>query len=334
MPRINPRQLKQNLRQGLYPIYVVTGDEPLLVQECCDSIREAARKQGFNERDLLHGEHNFDWGQLLSAAGSMSLFADKKVIELRLPGGKPGDKGSKALQEFAATANDDTLLLLVLPRLDRSQLNSKWVKALEAKGVLMQVWPVEAAEMPRWIHQRLRAAGLDAEPEAIQILSERVEGNLLAASQEIEKLKLLVQDSVVTAEIMNNAVASSARYDVFGLIDKALAGDAAGAVRTLQGLRAEGVEAPIVLWAIAREIRTLLETQQKLSEGQPISRLVRIQKRQSLIQSACQRLRPRHLENFLMRARAVDNAIKGGKEMDPWAGLLELTLNLSGKRSI
>lgn len=334
MPRINPRQLTQNLRQGLAPIYVVTGDEPLLVQECCDTIREAARKLGFNERDLLHGEHNFDWGQLLSAAGSMSLFADKKLIELRLPGGKPGDKGSKALQEFASMTNDETLLLLVLPRLDRSQLNSKWVKALEAKGVLIQIWPVDAAEMPRWIHQRLRANGLDAEPEAIQILAERVEGNLLAASQEIEKLKLLANDSVITADTMNNAVASSARYDVFGLIDKALAADAAGAVRTLQGLRAEGVEAPVVLWAIAREIRTLLETQQKLDQGQPINRLVRIQKRQPLVQSACQRLRPRHLQNFLLRARAVDNAIKGGKEMDPWAGLLELTLNLSGKRSI
>ena len=334
MARINPRQLAQNLRQGLAPIYVVTGDEPLLVQECCDSIRDAARKQGFNERELLHGEHNFDWGQLLSAAGSLSLFADKKIIELRLPGGKPGDKGSKALQEFAASVGDETLLLLVLPKLDRSQLNSKWIKALEANGVLIQIWPVDASEMPRWIHQRLRAAGLDAEPDAIQILAERVEGNLLAASQEIEKLKLLAQDSVISAETMNNAVASSARYDVFGLIDKALAADPAGAVKTLQGLRAEGVEAPVVLWAIAREIRSLIEIQQKLEQGQPINRLVRIQKRQPLVQAACQRLHPRHLENFLLRARAVDTAIKGGKEMDPWAGLLELTLNLSGKRSI
>ncbi|WP_226662758.1 DNA polymerase III subunit delta [Microbulbifer aggregans] len=334
MARINPRQLAQSLQRHLAPIYVITGDEPLLVQECCDAIREAASKHGFNERDLLHGENNFDWGQLLSAAGSLSLFADKKLIELRLPGGKPGDKGSKALQQFATTASEDTLLMLVLPKLDRSQLNSKWVKSLEANGVLIQIWPVDASEMPRWIHQRLRTAGLDAEPEAIQILAERVEGNLLAASQEIEKLKLLAQDSVITAETMSNAVASSARYDVFGLIDKALAADAAGAVKTLQGLRAEGVEAPVVLWAIARELRSLLETQQKLDEGQPINRLVRIQKRQPLVQAACQRLRPRQLESLLLRARAVDNAIKGGREMDPWAGLLELTLNLSGKRSI
>ncbi|MFC6632671.1 DNA polymerase III subunit delta [Microbulbifer taiwanensis] len=332
--RINPRQLSQSLNKGLVPIYVVSGDEPLLVQECCDSIRAAARKCGFSERELLHGEHNFDWGQLLASAGSMSLFAEKKVVELRLPGGKPGDKGSKALQEFAALAGDDLLLLLVLPKLDRSQLNSKWIKALDQKGVLIQVWPVDAGEMPRWIHQRLRAADLNAEPEAIQILAERVEGNLLAASQEIEKLKLLSQDNLITAEMMNDAVASSARYDVFGLIDRALAGDAENAIKTLHGLRAEGIEAPVVLWALAREIRSLLEIGEKLEQGQPLARLVRIQKRQPLVQAALARLRPRQLEGLLLRARAVDSAIKGGRDQDPWTGLLELTLNLSGKRSI
>ncbi|SDZ95318.1 DNA polymerase III subunit delta [Microbulbifer marinus] len=332
--RINPRQLQQSLNKGLAPVYVVSGDEPLLVQECCDSIRAAARNSGFSERELLHAEHNFDWGQLLASAGSMSLFAEKKVIEVRLPSGKPGDKGSKALQEFASLASDDLLLLLVLPKLDRSQLNSKWVKALEQNGVLLQIWPVDAQEMPRWIHQRLRAAGLDAEPEAIQILAERVEGNLLAASQEIEKLKLLSQDNLITAATMSDAVASSARYDVFGLIDRALAGDAENAVKTLHGLRAEGIEAPVVLWALAREIRSLLEIGEKLDQGQQLARLVRIQKRQPLIQSALARLRPRQLESLLLRARAVDTAIKGGKDQDPWTGLLELTLNLCGKRSI
>jgi len=332
--RINPRQLPQSLNKGLLPIYVVSGDEPLLVQECCDSIRAAARKSGFSERELLHAEHNFDWGQLLASAGSLSLFAEKKIIELRLPGGKPGDKGSKALQEFAAMGSDDLLLLLVLPKLDRSQLNSKWIKALEQQGVLIQVWPVDAGEMPRWIHQRLRAAGLDAEPEAIQILAERVEGNLLAANQEIEKLKLLSGDNLITAETMNDAVASSARYDVFGLIDKALAGDAEGAIKTLHGLRAEGVETPVVLWALAREIRSLLEIGEKLDQGQPLARLVRIQKRQPLVQAALARLRPRQLESLLLRARAVDSAIKGGRDQDPWTGLLELTLNLCGRRSV
>ncbi|KUJ83323.1 DNA polymerase III subunit delta [Microbulbifer flavimaris] len=332
--RLNPRQLPQSLNKGLAPIYIVSGDEPLLVQECCDSIRAAAKKQGFNERELLHAEHNFDWGQLLASAGSMSLFAEKKLIEVRLPNGKPGDKGSKALQEFAQIGGEDLVLLLVLPKVDRSQLNSKWMKTLEQRGALIQVWPVDANEMPRWIHQRLRAEGLDAEPEAIQILAERVEGNLLAASQEIEKLKLLSSDNLITAATMNDAVASSARYDVFGLIDRALAGDAEAAVKTLHGLRAEGVEAPVVLWALAREIRSLLEIGEKLDQGQPINRLVRIQKRQPLVQTALSRLSRRQLEALLLRARAVDNAIKGGRELNPWTGLLELSLNLSGKRSL
>lgn len=343
--RVNPRQLPQQLERGLAPIYVVSGDEPLLVQECCDSIRAAAKRQGYSERELLHADHNFDWGLLLAAAGNLSLFADKKIIELRLPGGKPGDKGSKALQEFAALGAGDNmgsnrgdgenLLLLVLPRLDRAQLNSKWVKALDARGLLVQVWPVDAAEMPRWIHQRLRANRLEAEPEAIQLLAERVEGNLLAASQEIDKLKLLFSeksaDRLITASVMNKAVANSARYDVFSLIDKALAEDAAGAVKTLQGLRAEGVEAPVVLWALAREVRTLLEVRE---QRQPLARLVPIQKRQPLVQAAAARLKPAQLEQLLLRARAVDSAIKGSREMDPWGGLLELTLNLAGKRSI
>lgn len=333
--RINPQQLQQNLNKGLAPVYIISGDEPLLVQECCDQIRAAARKSGFEERELLHAEHNFDWGLLLASAGNMSLFAQKKLIEVRAPGGKPGDKGSKALQEFAALSSQDLVLLLILPKLDRSQLNSKWVKTLEKEGVLTQVWPVTAQEMPRWINQRLSASGLTAEPEAIQILAERVEGNLLAASQEIEKLKLLNSNKPITVDVLENSVTSSARYSVFDLIDRALAGEADKAIRTLQGLRAEGIEPPVVLWALAREIRSLLEIGEKLNQGQPLARLVRIQKRQPLIQSALSRLPTRQLETLLLRARAIDTAIKGGAgQQSPWTGLLELTLNLSGQRSV
>ncbi|GAA5444120.1 DNA polymerase III subunit delta [Microbulbifer sp. NBRC 101763] len=334
--RINPQQLPQSLKKGLAPVYIISGDEPLLVQECCDQVRKAAKKVGFDERELLHAEHNFDWGLLLASAGNMSLFAEKKLIEVRAPGGKPGDKGSKALQEFAALASQDLVLLLILPKLERSQLNSKWVKALEQEGVLVQIWPVPAQEMPRWINQRLSAAGLTAEPEAVKILAERVEGNLLAASQEIEKLKLLNKsDTTITVSLLEHSVTSSARYSVFDLIDRALASEADKAITTLQGLRSEGIEAPVVLWALAREIRSLLEIGEKLNQGQPLARLVRIQKRQPLIQSALSRLAPRQLETLLLRARAIDTAIKGGTgHQSPWTGLLELTLNLSGQRSV
>ncbi|MCH9692294.1 MAG: DNA polymerase III subunit delta [Gammaproteobacteria bacterium] len=334
MAHVSPRQLTQNLQRRLAPIYVVAGDEPLLVQECCDSIRAAAKQQGYSERQLLHGERNFDWEHLTAAASNLSLFANKKLIELRLPGGKPGDKGSKALQKFVAIENSDNLLLLVLPKLERAQLNSKWVTTLEQRGVLIQVWPVDPAEMPRWIQQRLESAGLNAQPEAIQILAERVEGNLLAARQEIEKLKLLSDSTLISAETMQQLVFNVARYDVFNLVDKALVGNAVAAVKTLRSLRNEGVEAPVVLWALAREIRNLLEIQPQLDNGQSIARLVPIQKRQPLIQAACARLQQRQLESLLLRARRVDSAIKGNKASDPWAGLLELTINLAGVRSV
>ncbi|WP_444943635.1 DNA polymerase III subunit delta [Microbulbifer sp. ZKSA006] len=331
--RINPQQLQQNLKKGLAPIYIISGNEPLIVQECCDLVRSTARKHNVTERELIHAEHNFDWGTLLASAGNMSLFAEKKLIEVRVPGGKPGDKGSKALQEFAALANQDLLLLLVLPKLDRSQLNSKWVKVLEQSGVLVQVWPVTAQEMPRWINQRLAAAKLSAEPEAVQILAERVEGNLLAASQEVEKLKLANPGEQITVEMMEHSVTSSARYSVFDLIDTILSGNAAKAVKTLDGLRVEGIEPPIVLWAITREIRTLLDIMEKLDQGQPLARLVRLQKRQPLVQEALQRLKQKQLESLLVRARAIDTAIKGGSgQQSPWTGLLALTLNFCGQR--
>ncbi|WKD50681.1 DNA polymerase III subunit delta [Microbulbifer spongiae] len=305
------------------------------MQECCDQVRAAARKHGFGERELLHAEHNFDWGLLRASAGNMSLFAEKKLIEARIPNGKPGDKGSKALREFAKHTRRDLILLIVLPRLDRSQLNSKWVKSLEKDGVLVQVWPVGAEDMPRWIHQRLNAAGLSAEPEAIQVLAEQVEGNLLAASQEVEKLKLLDSDERITVERLAQSITSSARYSVFDLIDRALAGEGEKSIQTLEGLRTEGIEPPVVLWALTREIRSLLDIGEKLAQGQPLVRLVRIQKRQPLVQSALARLRPRQLETLLLRARAIDAAIKGGAaHQSPWTGLLELTLNLSGYRCL
>ncbi|MCO1333862.1 DNA polymerase III subunit delta [Microbulbifer sp. OS29] len=333
--RTNPNQLQQSLKKGLSPIYIVSGDEPLLVQECCDQIRSAAKKYGFTERELIHAEHNFDWGTLLASAGNMSLFSEKKLIEVRVPGGKPGDKGSKALQEFTALADQDLLLLLVLPKLDKSQLNSKWVKTLEQSGILTQIWPVSSQEMPRWINQRLATAGLSAEPDAVQILAERVEGNLLAASQEIEKLKLSKLAGQITTEMMEHSVTSSARYSVFDLIDTSLAADAAKAIKTLDGLRVEGVEPPIVLWAIARELRTLIDIAEKLDQGQPLSRLVRLQKRQPLVQRALHRLNKSQLESLLIRARAIDISIKGGAtHQSPWAGLLELTLNFCGQRTI
>ncbi|MDQ2077695.1 DNA polymerase III subunit delta [Marinimicrobium sp. ABcell2] len=338
MARLRPEQLAPALSKGLAPIYLVSGDEPLLVQEACDAIRQAVRQAGFKDRELYHADAGFDWTQVLSAANSLSLFAEQKLLEVRLPTGKPGDKGSKVLQEYAKAPSPDNILLLVAGKLDRSALNTKWAKALEQVGTHIQVWPLPPAQLPRWIGQRLQAAGLKAESSAIDLLASRVEGNLLAASQEIEKLKLLAPDQSVSAELMASVVADSARYNVFALTDKALRGDARGAVKTLQGLRGEGTEPLALLWALTREIRLLVQIGQSVSQGVSFERAAqqaRVREQQKpLLQSALRRLKPAQAQQLLRKANGIDKAIKGMRNASPWDELLDLTLNVAGVRSL
>ena len=215
--KIKPEQLQSHLQKQLLPVYIISGDEPLLAQEATDSVRTAARAAGYTERELFYVEGNYDWNQLLNEANSLSLFADKKILEIRITNGKPGDKGSKALCEMCANLNPDNMLLILLPKLERATQNSKWIKTLESIGAHIQVWPVSGAQLPRWIQQRLQQADIQANAEAVQILADRVEGNLLAAVQEIEKLKLLALDGRVDASRMSSVVADSARYNLFWL---------------------------------------------------------------------------------------------------------------------
>ncbi len=338
MPRLRPEQLGASLAKGLAPVYLVSGDEPLLALEACDSIRRAARQAGFDERELYHGDSGFDWGQLLAAANSLSLFASRKILELRLPGGKPGDKGAKALIDYLQNPSTDNLLLIVTDKLDSAALKSKWCKAVEDTGIHLQIWPITPAQLPRWIGQRLQQAGLRADSSAIDLLASRVEGNLLAAAQEIEKLKLLADQGLVSHELMAAAVADSARYDVFGLTDKALHGDARGAVKTLHGLRAEGTDAISLLWALTRDIHQLNQIAQAQSQGKPFDQAARQagvwDKRQPLMQTALRRLKPSQLQQLLRKARGIDSAIKGMRQADPWDELLELILNLAGVQSL
>lgn len=339
MAKLRFEQLSAALKKSLSPIYLVSGDEPLLVQEACDSIRNAARTAGFSERELYHNEPGMDWGQILSSANSLSLFAERKLIELRLGSGKPGDKGGKVLLEYAAAPAADTLLLIAAPKLDGSTQRAKWFKAIEKAGCLVQIWPVTAAQLPRWIGQRLQQAGLKADSQAVEVLASKVEGNLLAASQEIEKLKLLVaEDGLISAEMMSSAVADSARYDVFGLVDKALHGDARAAVKNLHGLRGEGTDATVILWALAREIRTLWRVAHACAQGQNFDWAAKQagvwDKRKALVKTALRRLKLPQLQLLLRKANAIDKAIKGMSMAQPWDELLDLTLNLSGTVSL
>ena len=331
--KVKPEQLGSHLKGNLSPVYIVHGDEPLLVQEACDAIRATARANGFNERELFHAEAGFDWNHLLTEANSLSLFADKKILELRIPNGKPSDKGA-ALQEYCQAASSDNLLLIITPKLDGTAQRSKWFKAVEATGVSVQVWPVQAHQLSGWIGQRLSQAGIRASRQAVEVLTDRVEGNLLAAVQEIEKLKLLAPDGEVDADTMSTAVADSARYNVFTLVDKVLAGDAQSAARTLRGLRDEGSEPPVVLWALTREIRILLKAAEALAAGQPQQQALKSagvwDNKQPIYKQALRRLRPPQLKAMLKLARNTDQAIKGMSYDSPWQNLTEITLNLAG----
>ncbi|WP_188150447.1 DNA polymerase III subunit delta [Teredinibacter waterburyi] len=334
MARPRPEQLANATAKQLAPVYLITGDEPLVVQECCDIIRKSARAQGYTERELHHTDGGFSWDDLYHAASSLSLFADKKIIEIRVHNGKPGDAGSKALCDYCAHPAEDTLLLLVMPKLEKSAQNSKWYKAIDGSGDIVTVWPVGVQQLPRWVDQRLKAAGLNADSEAIDILCAKVEGNLLAAVQEIEKLKLLSDNNFIDAQLMSSAVMDSARYDIFGLVDKAISGDCRAAVATLHGLRSEGTEALPILWALSREVRALANIAEAQYHGESFDMACRRagvwDKRKPLVKQALHRLKLRDLQMLQRKSALIDRSVKGAASSNPWSLLLDMVLTIAG----
>ncbi len=334
--RVRPHELSTHVqRQGLAPIYLLSGDEPLQMNEIADAIRATARAQGFSGRDVLEAGGKFDWNELAAEANSLSLFAEKRIIDLRIPSGKPGRDGGKALAEYAERPPEDTLLLVTLPKLDRGQAASKWLKALEAKGVFIQIWPIEGGRLPPWIEQRLRQAGLTPGPQVAAMLAERVEGNLLAAAQEIDKLKLLHGSGVITLEQLQESVADSARYDVYGLVDAALEGKVGRAVRMLNGLQAEGTAAAVVLWALARETRMLCTLARQVAQGRSPQQVVAgarevWDKRKPLVGMGLQRLSLRQWQRLLQLCGLTDRAIKGQERQDPWLLLQRICSGMAG----
>jgi DNA polymerase-3 subunit delta len=329
--RIPASQLAAELRRTLSPIYLVSGDEPLLVAEAADAIRAQARVAGYSERQRYAAERGFDWNLLRDASVSLSLFAERRVIELRLPSASPGEEGTAELVHYAEHAPADTLLLVLCPRLDRRTAASRWVTALESAGVLVEVRNVGVRELGAWIERRMRAAQLEPSRDAIALLAERVEGNLLAAAQEIEKLRLLHGAGPLDEAAVREAVADSARFDVFQLVDAVLAGDAARAVRILDGLRAEGVEPPLIIWALARDLRSIAALAWE-----------RATRKRSKIASAIWQSRRRQLEAaqlragldewhaLLLRAGEVDGIVKGRAPGQPWVAITGLVAAFAG----
>jgi len=338
-------RLAAHLERDLRPVYTVWGDEPLLAQEAADAIRAAARAAGCSERQVhtVQGAH-FDWSALLGASQALSLFSDRQLIEIRIPSGKPGKDGSEALQRYCELAGDgrDVITLVQLPRLDRSQQSSAWFAALDRAGVAVRVDAIERQALPRWIAERLAAQGqhvaAGAEGQrALAFFADRVEGNLLAAHQEIQKLALLYPPGEIAFEQIETAVLNVARYDVFRLGEAVLAGQAARALRMLEGLRGAGEAAVLVHWTIAEDIRGLKRVKDALAAGRPLPLALREARvwgaKERVFERAVTLIGESAIAHLLDAAHVCDGLVKGIKHpdwpLDPWEGLKRLVLMLA-----
>jgi len=330
--RIRAENLGIELSRKLLPCYLLSGDEPLLINESADLIRKTCKQQGFAERQVFNSD-SIKWEDFISEGQSMSLFAEKRIIELRIANSKPGDKGSKALVEFLAQISEDILLLVITGKLERSQQKSKWVTALDKLGGHIQAFPVEQKHMPGWLSQRLTAYGIQADREAINLLAERVEGNLLAAQQEVEKIALLANGHIDT-KTMADIIVSSARYDVFSLIDHCLAGRTTEALTNLKGLKEEGTEVTSILWFLTKEIRQLVQIHNACQQGQSLEQAIRSvgiwQKKQPVTHKAARRTSMKKAKTLLSLCQSTDRAIKSSQEGNPWLKLKTIVVELSG----
>jgi len=326
--------LETHLAKPLAPLYVIASDEHLLALGAADKIRKAARAQGISERDVLHVDRSFKWGALLAANQSQSLFGERKLIELRMPTGKPGKEGGQALQNYAAALNPDNITLIALPALDWATQKAAWVGSLQQAGVYLEIKLVERAQLPAWIGTRMAAQQQSTDRANLDFIADRVEGNLLAAHQEIEKLGLLYPSGNLEAAQIRDAVLNVARFDVFKLNEAMLAGDIARLVRMIDGLQGEGEALPLVLWAMADEIRTLLQIRCRVDSGKSISQACTEQRvrgnKVRLIESALPRLSTSMLQKTLQDAAQVDRMIKGLRAKaftgKAWDGILHLGL--------
>jgi DNA polymerase-3 subunit delta len=329
-----PETAARLIGKGLKALYVLTGDEPLLVDETLDAIRERATQEGCGEREAHVAERSFDWDAFAASLQNLSLFASRRLVELRLPTGKPGEAGARFLTALAAHPDTGNVIVIILPALDSTTARAKWASALAEAGVWVQCRPPRHDDLPAWLRQRLQRAGLTADDESLDVLAARVEGNLLAAKQEIDKLALLAEERTVTAQAIRDSVADGARFDVFQLSDAALSGDVSRTVRVLRGLEREGEAATLVLWALVRDVLSLADIVVRAHQGAGIERAMndaRIwQSRQELFRRAG---KGRSLEaiNRLVRCAAhADEIVKGVRPGEPWNALLELSLELSG----
>jgi DNA polymerase-3 subunit delta len=335
--QLAPAQLAAHLKQGLQALYVLVGDEPLAHRECLDAIRQAARLQGFDERNSLLVERAFNWQQIASYGASISLFASRRLLEINVPSGKPGVEGGKALQALASQPLSDTTVLIILPKLEREAKNSAWFSALEKQAVVINLEEVPASQLPKWIGARLAQQGQQASPATLEFLAHQVEGNLLAANQEVQKLALLHPAGELSDDAVRQAVLNVSRYDAFQLGEAVLAGDSARTVRILQGLQDEGENAVAVMNPLMWVLRPLLGIKQAELRGENVMQAMTSARiygeRQALVKRALSRLSLRQLEAALQKLADIDKTAKGVMQGDAWLEISRLCFGLAGVRA-
>ena len=326
--QIKPNQLPHQLQKNIAPLYTLFGNEPLLIAEATDLIRASATQQNYTEREVFTVDHRFDWNELQQANNNLSLFGDKRVMDIRIPSGKPGREGGKAIEAYCQTLPQDTITLITLPRIDKQGQSTKWFKALEKTGVTVPFYPIDRAQLPAWIEQRLIKQQQSTNTEILQFLADSVEGNLLAAHQEISKLALLYPVGKLSFEQVKDAVLEVARYDVFKLSEAMIAGNTARYVRILEELKGEGTAPPLILATLAEQIRSLLLIRKGLDTGKPMMQLMREARvwgeRQRLMENAARRIGIKSLTNALLLAAKIDRISKGVAMGDTWDELIQL----------
>jgi DNA polymerase-3 subunit delta len=331
--RIPPQQLASHLEKGFRPLYVLTGDEPLAQRESLDMLRAAAHGQGYDERIAFTIERNFNWQQLASASQSASLFSSRRLLEISIPSGRPGAEGGKALQALAEQPLPDTVVIIILPALDRDGRNSAWFGALEQAAVVLVLEEVEAGRLPQWIAQRLIAQGQQTDAETLEFMAHQVEGNLLAAHQEIQKLGLLYPAGPLSGEQVREAVLNVSRYDPFQLGEAVLAGDVERTVRILQGLQDEGAQPVAVMNPLMWVLRPLVRVKQAESRGENIAAAMQAARiygdRQALTRRALGRLSLRQLQAALVKLSEIDKTAKGLLPGDAWLEISRLCFGLA-----
>jgi DNA polymerase-3 subunit delta len=330
---LRAEQLEAHLEKTLASLYVIHGDEPLLALEAADAIRAAARRRGHAEREVLQVERGFDWSALAHAGASLSLFGGAKIVELRMPSGKPGSEGGAAIVAYCERLAPDVVTIVSLPRLDRTTQSSAWFRALCEAGTVVDVFPIERARLAAWIGARLARQGQRAANEVLEFIADRVEGNLLAAHQEVQKLALLAPRGALSLDAVREAVANVARYDAFDASNALLAGDTARYARVIAGLRNEGEAPTLVLWAIAEDLRALARVQDGMHAGRALDQLLRENRvwgaRQNAVRAGLRRVARESIDRAIRRAAEIDRAIKGVAKLDPWEGFIRLGLELA-----